>query len=214
MKKSNTVFLNNTTIALTNAQRSSEILNALIQHGADQQTIKQLSAQLQAVNALEQQYDDITAEAKAATHTLNTVRDQGNKMYGQHVLLARVAFKDQPVWLAKMELEGQREKALPAWLKQASSLYRHAPAVQETLTAFQVPTKEVAEMRKLLTQMVELQTLQVDLKGSAQVISEQKKQAYTVLRKGMARFFRIARIAFEAQPQHLEVLGLPVKASV
>lgn len=213
MQKKST-FHHESTIALTNAQRSAEILQSLTKHGANEYTIRQLEAQLQDMQDLEHQYDDTMAEAKGATQTLYAVREQGNKLYGEHVLLARVAFRNNPVWLEKMELVGPRQKALPAWIRQASSFYRHAPAVKETLVAFQVPTKEVTEMNKLLARMVELRALQVDLKGRAQVISQQKKRTQATLRREMARFYRIARIALDEEPQYLEVLGLSVKASV
>lgn len=214
MKDGKDAFLNATAIALTNAQRSEEILAVLIHHGADVRMINQLLAQLKTVQTLDRQYDDTTAEAKAATQTLNKVRAHGNDLYNQHLLAARVAFRNEPMWVEKMELNGTRHRALPKWLKQASKFYHHAPTVQDTLTAFRVPAKEVAEMQKLLTQMLELQTLQVDLKGHAQITSQQKKQAMFTLRQDMARFYRIAKIAFDATPQHLEVLGLSVKASV
>ena len=207
-------FLHQTSIALTNAQRSAEILQALTKHGADEWLIKQLEKQLRNVEKLENQHNDTVAEAKGTTQSLYAVREQGNKLYAQHVLLARVAFKDQPIWLEKMELVGPREKSLPAWIRQASNFYRHAPTVKDTLVAFQVPTKEIAEMQKLLTQMMELRSLQVDLKGRAQVLSGEKKRAYATLQQDMDRFFRIAKIALDVDPQHLEMLGLPVKASV
>lgn len=211
MQKKST-FHHESTIALTNARRSAEILQALIRHGADKYTIKELEAQLRVMQDLENQYNDTTAEAKGATQSLYAVREQGNKLYVEHVLLARVAFRNEPVWLEKMELVGPRQKSLPAWIRQASSFYRHAPAVKDTLAAFQVPTKEIVEMQKLLARMVELRALQVDLKGRAQVISQQKKRTQTTLRRDMARFYRIARIALDTEPQHLEMIGLSVKA--
>ena len=213
MRTSKTDFLHQTTIALTNARRSAEIRRALTKHGAGEFMIKQLETQLRTVQNLENQYDDITAEAKGSTQSLYAVREQGNKLYSEHLVLARVAFKDAPMWLEKMELVGPRQKSLPAWIRQVSSFYRHAPAVKDTLTTYQVPTKEVAEMQKLLARMVELRTLQVDLKGRAQVVSQQKKRAQSTLRRGMARFYQIARIALYEEPQHLEILGLSVKAS-
>lgn len=213
MQKQST-FLHQSTIALTNSQRSAEILQALTKHGVGKYAIKQLEAQLKVVQNLENQYDDTTAEAKGATKTLHAVREEGSKLYTQHVLVARVAFRNAPVWLEKMELAGPRQKSLPAWIRQASSFYRHAPAVQDTLTQFEIPAKEVAEMNKLLARMVELRTLQVDLKGRAQVISQQKKREQSAMRRSMARFYRIARIALDEEPQFLELIGLSVKAPV
>ena len=207
------VFFHRSALALANAQRSPEILQALAQHGVDQSCIEQLQTQLLEVQQLDQRYYDAAAEAKAATQSLYAVRSQAQLLYGQHVLLGRIALKDQPVLQEKMALHGIRKKGLAEWMTQANSFYRHAPSVKGALAKFNVTTKELNEMQKLLNQMVEIQRLQFQLKGQMQVISEQKKQAYAALQKSISRFFRIARIALEEEPQHLETLGLVVKAT-
>ena len=209
MQKQNT-FPRQTTIV----QHADEVRLALAKHGAHEYTIRQVEAQLSVAQDLEDQHADTIAEAEEATQSLHAVHNESNKLYDQHVLLAREAFKDNPVWLEKMELVGPRPKSLPAWIRQASSFYRHAPAVQDILAAHQIPAQEVAEMQKLLTQMIALRALQVDLKGRAQVISRQKKRANTALRREMAQFYRFACITHDKEPPHLKRLGLIVKASV
>lgn len=113
-----------------------------------------------------------------------------------------------------MKLNGVRKKVLPEWMDQAGSFYRHAMTEKDTLAKFNVTAKELSEMQKLLNRMVEVQALQIELKGRMQVISEQKKQAYATLRKSISKFYQIAKIALDTEPQQLETLGLIVKASV
>ena len=212
--KKKSVFLNHSTIALTNALRSSEIMEALAQHGLDTEHIKFIQSQLRTVQRLEAQYSDGFAEAKAAPRLLHSVRNQAQQLYAQHVTLSRVALKNQPVLLEKMDLNGRRKKTVADWMVQASRYYRHAATIKEQLAAFNITARELNEMHKLLNKMVELQTLQVELKSQVQVISEQRKEAYAALQKSTSRFFRIARIALESTPQLLEALGLAVRASV
>ena len=105
-------MLNRTTIALTNALQSPNILQALTEHGIDERRIKQTQAQLREAQQMDDLYRDASAEAEAATQSLYKVRDQAQKMYSQHVHLSRVALSDNPTLLEKMELNGARKKSL------------------------------------------------------------------------------------------------------
>ena len=211
MEKKN-VFMNRSAIALANALQSPDILSALSAHGIGEEQLRFAQTHLLHVQQLDHQYHDTAAEAKAATQSLHSVWEQAQTLYGQHVVLGRVALKDQPTLLEKMQLDRPRKKRLAEWMTQANHFYRHAEALKKTLTPFGITTKELGEMQKLLTQMVEMQELQLQLKGRMQVVSEQKKLAYATLKRSVSRFFRIARIALDEEPQQLEVLGLVVKA--
>ncbi len=206
------VFMNRSAIALSNALQSPDILAALRAHGIGEEQLRLMQTQLRHVQQLEHQYHDAAAEAKAATQSLYSVWDQAQTLYGQHVVLGRVALKEQPTLLQKMQLDRPRTKRLADWMTQANHFYRHAEGLKKTLASFGIPAKELGEMQKLLKQMVATQELQLQLKGRMQVISEQKKLAYTTLKQAVSRFFRIARIALDEEPQQLEMLGLVVKA--
>ena len=212
MKRTKDIFMNRSAIALANARHSPEILSALGAHGINAEHISHLQSQLLHVQQLDHQYHDAAAEAKAATQSLRTVWDQAQSLYSQHVTLSRVALKDQPVRLEQMDLNGPRAKGMAEWMKQAANYYRHATTMKGTLAKFNITGKELGEMQKLLSQMTELQTIQFQLKGRMQVISEQRKLAYAGLQKSISRFFRIAKIALDEEPQQLEALGLVVKA--
>lgn len=207
-------FLNSTTITLATARQSAEILRALAKYGMNEAQIKQIETLLNTVQQLDDHYHDVAAEAKIATQTLKNVRTQTQKIYVEHVVLSRIALKEQPELQEKMELNGMRQKRLADWLSQVNNFYRHAEAQKETLAQFNVSAENLSEVQKLLTRIKELQTLQRDLKGRMQVISQQRKGAFTTLQRSMTKFFRIARIALEEEPQHLERLGLAVKATV
>ena len=212
MKRTKDAFMNRSAIALANARHSPDILSALSVHGIDTEYISNLQAQLLHVQQLDHQYHDASAEAKATTQLLRTVWDQAQSLYSKHVTLSRVALRDQPVRLEQMELSGPRKKGMAEWMTQAANFYRHATTIKGMLAKFNITGKELSEMKKLLTQMAEIQTLQFQLKSRAQVVSEQRKLAFAGLKKSISRFFRIAKIALDEEPQQLEALGLVVKA--
>ena len=212
MERSKNVFVSRLATALANALRSPKILEALAQHGIDELQIKRMQTQVGDIKHLDHQYHDATAEGKVATQALHAVREQAQQLYSRHVLLSRVALEDQPGLQEKMQLNGPRKKRWGEWMSQASNFYRHAVSVKETLASFNIPTKELSEMQKLLDRITELQDLQIQLKGHVQVVSEQRKVAYATLKKSISRFFQIAKIALDEEPQQLEALGLVVKA--
>lgn len=111
-----------------------------------------------------------------------------------------------------MELNGTRKKGFSEWLEQAGNFYHYAGEVKEVLTKYNISEKELNATQKLLGQLKEMQQLQYQLKARTQVLSEQKKQAYTELYRKVSKFIQLARLALDEEPQHLEALGLVVKA--
>lgn len=201
------------TITLTTARHSPKIWQALVEQAVNEYTINQLEDQLGVVHDLSDQYDNTIAEGEITKQSLYAAHDEGRKRYDQHLELARVALKDAPAWLEKMELNGPQPKSLSAWIRRASSFYHHAPTVQDTLTAHRIPAKEVIEMQRLLGRMIALRALQVDLKERGRVLSRQKKRATATLQRNMSRFHHIAHFVFEKKPRHLRALGLTKESS-
>jgi hypothetical protein len=211
MKRQNEI-LKRADLALANALRTPEILTALRAYGVDEARIKEIQSQLLSVKEFFRQYREASVEAKAATQALREARDRAQELYSRHVTLGRVALADNPTLLEKMELKGTRKKGLPEWIEQANSFYRHANGQKESLAKYNITDKELNEMQKLLKQLKEMQQLQYQLKARTQVISEQRKKGYDALYRSFSKFIQIARLALDEEPQHLEALGLVVKA--
>ena len=75
-----------------------------------------------------------------------------------------------------------------------------------------MPQATLNEARKLVEHVETLDILRQQTKSQLQILTQQKQEALAELEQWMRRFYRIARIALEDQPQQLEALGLVVKA--
>lgn len=211
VKIKETYFLNQVDVAIDNALSTPEILAQLEVYGYDAKKLKQGLSMRTGLDELMMQQEDAQLAAKDATRVLNEVRQQAETMFGTHLSIARIAFKDDPTFWNALKLGQARERNLPDWLIQVQRFYTRIVVVANVMEKYNVPQKELVETRKLIAQIGNLQRLQKKAKGHAQVATQAKSQAMNDLELWMRRFFRIARVALDQNPQQLEMLGVVVQ---
>jgi hypothetical protein len=203
-------FLNQVDVAIDNALSTPEILTQLEVYGYDAKKIRQGQTMRRALDELMMQQEDAHLAAKDATRVLNEVRQQAETMFGTHLSIARIAFRDDATFWNALKLGQARERNLPDWLVQVRRFYTRIVVVAKEMEKYNVPQKELIETRKLIAQIGNLQRLQKKAKGQAQMATQAKNQAVNDLELWMRRFIRIARVALDENPQQLEMLGVIV----
>lgn len=161
---------------------------------------------------LSQRQFEAHTKAKTATQTIRSSRKQIHEVYSRHITLSRIAFRDKPEVLGLLGLDSKRSMDFTGWLKQAQNYYYFALTYAEALEQYGVLRQELEDNQEMLRQMIELLSLQKQAQSQEQVISQQKQQAYEVVRQWYAKFIKLARLAFEDNPQQLEAMGIVVKA--
>ena len=73
-----------------------------------------------------------------------------------------------------------------------------------------VPRKELNEVAKLATKVLNLQAMQRDTQSQVQTLTQLRQQALKNLQTWMRRFLTVAKVALEEQPQQMEALGKTV----
>ncbi|MEQ9437951.1 MAG: hypothetical protein RIG62_02845 [Cyclobacteriaceae bacterium] len=199
-------------IATHNALAFPEILQQLEQHTLNEAKVKEGKKIGQRAIQLRQQHQQLKADSKEATRLFQEAFAKADFLYGEHRTLAQVAFKDQATAWDKLNLNGSRKLPLIHWLEQAQQFYSNALPYTDTLAKYNMPQATLNEARKLVDHIETLDILRQQTKSQLQVLTQQKQEAMTELEQWMRRFYRIARVALEEQPQHLEALGLVVKA--
>ena len=203
-------FLNQVDIAIDNALNTPEIMEQLGNYGYDAKKLKKALEMRRSIDSLSVQQEDTHIAAKDATRVLNEARQQADTMFGSHLAIARIAFKDDPTFWNALKLAQARERNLADWLVQIHRFYNRIVVVAKEMEKYNVPQKELIETRKIIAQIGNLQRLQKKAKGQAQVATQAKNKAVSELHIWMRRFFRIAKIALDDNPQQLEVLGVVV----
>ena len=199
-------------IATHNALTVPEILQRLERYALTETEIKEGKKIGQRAIQIRGQHQHLKADAKEATRLFQEAYTKADTFYGEHRALARVAFKDQPVLWDKLQLSGTRKLPLIKWLEQAQQFYTNVTPYTDTLTKYNVSQAALAEARKLVAHIETLDILRQRTKSQQQVLSQQKQHAVSELEQWLRHFYRIAKIALEDEPQHLEALGLVVRA--
>ena len=203
-------FLKQVDVAIDNALSTPEILSQLEVYGYDAKKIRQGQAMRRELDELMMQQEDAHLAAKDATCVLNEVRQQAETMFGTHLSIARIAFRDDNTFWNALKLGQARERDLPEWLVQVQKFYTRIVVVAKEMEKYNVPQKELLETRKLIAQIGNLQRLQKKAKGQAQMATRAKNKGINDLELWMRRFIRIARVALDKNPQQLEVLGVVI----
>lgn len=201
-------------LAIVGTSLSPLIQNRMKEYSYDSKKMKAWLDLCDNFEQLSQRSEESHYKALSATKTMRDTRKHIHGNYSRHITLSRVAFRDNPEVRTLLGLEGQRKHALTAWLKQAQNFYYYASDYAETLEIFGIPRHELEENKIMLRQMMELLTLQKQAQSQEQVISQQKQEAYVVLKQWYAKFIKLARLAFEDEPQQLEALGIVVKSRI
>lgn len=153
-------------------------------------------------------------EQYAATDKLNEVLALANHRYMQDLKVARIGLKGNRAAREAMLLGGRRKESLSGWLKQTHAFYTNALELPEVLSAmarFNRTKEHLEEGQAMVNAVEQAYAVQLKEKGEAQNATPVRDDAFDDLQEWMSDFVGIARIALEAQPQYLEILGIVKK---
>ena len=126
-----------------------------------------------------------------------------------HVRVAQVAFRNDSALLYTLKVD---RIATRRWecVRQADHFYRQLQRQNLTLEAYGISRKELSQAVAAITQLLQLRQDRMEKKGLAEQQTLDKRQAKKALQVWMTDFRMMARVAFRAQPQLLEMFGMKV----
>ena len=206
MKQSS--FLNQVYIALTNALNTPSILALLEVYGYNAKKIREGLKQYEKIEQLKQQQEDATLEARMASQTLQSARQQLITLFQMHLETARMAYKREADYTDTLLLVQPRSKTTPELLAQTKRFYNNIPIA--LMEKYHAPQKELNEAAKLVAQVKELVALQRKTQAQVQTLTQIRKAALADLKDWMRTFYTIAKLALREHPQQLEALDIVV----
>jgi hypothetical protein len=206
MKQNN--FLKQVYVALTNALNSPEILALLQAFGYDDKKIRSGLKQYDDLEQLKQQQYLAELEAKTASQTLQSARQQLITVFQTHLDTARLAYKREEGYTDTLSLVQSRSKTVPDLLAQVKKFYANIPVA--LMEKYHVPQKELNETNKLIQQVMELEALQRRTQAQVQDLTQMRKAAMAELKDWMKTFYTVAKLALREHPQQLEALDVVV----
>jgi len=201
-------------IALQNATDDEVIKTELAEFGYMATKVAEGKALYDTAEALHRKQKVEYGEQAIATDALNTAWEVANNVYMRQVKVARVAFKNERGVQSKLGIEGQRKQTLAGWLGQAKQFYTAAlseTALQTTLATFGISVAKLTEAQALVQTVESAAATQHQEKGEAQEATRLRDEALEALYEWVSDFKKIARVALQDVPQHLEKLGMVMR---
>ncbi|ASC74110.1 hypothetical protein XM38_050850 [Halomicronema hongdechloris C2206] len=204
-------FITAVQVAIDNALANSTLQAALSDFGYTPERLAQgRSLHASALVAHLQQRAEYGDQA-SATAALQQTRDTAEKSYMRLVKIARIAYKDNPGALVRLDLNGKRKRSLSGWLLQAQQFYSNllaAPDLLDSLKQYGVTAQKVKAAQAELAAVAAANLAQEQEKGQAQTATQVRDTALDALSDWFSDFIAIARIALEDEPQMLEAMGV------
>ena len=200
--------------SITNALNNPVITTALTAFGYDTTKLNEGKTLLDNLKALQTNQKQQYIEQRAATADREAIRTEIDKIYIQHLKLARLAFKNEPNILSALETDGRRLRSFDSWKGQVTTFYDAALSnqpIMDGLSRFNITATNLTDVQALLTTYENVTATQKTQTAEAQQATLDRDKAMKALDIWMRGFQEVAKIALEANPQLLEALGIAVK---
>lgn len=201
-------------VSLENVENLPEMASVMAEFGYDADTVnlgKTLFTTAQQAYNLNKTEDDETSEAynqyAAKKEALETI-------YDLHRKKAKVVFRNDPVALGSLEINKPIPRAYLSWLANVKKFYaviNENTAHQTSLARLKVTPGEVASAGTIIGELESARSVYLKEKGESQVATQAKDAAIDAIADWMSEFYAVAKIAFEDNPQMLEILGKVVR---
>ncbi|MDO5524075.1 MAG: hypothetical protein Q4G48_08540 [Bacteroidia bacterium] len=212
--KTLTRLLQDSEVALTNAEANPEIKTALETVSYGTEKIAEGKALRQKVASQSDTQLKEFVESTDASHRFKAAMKQVKETYSGHRKRAKLAFEDDSTALYDLALLGKQSKVNSVWVDMVTKFYATLldnEAYLATIAGMGVTREDVEAAQALIDPLNEAYTVFVREKGESEEATRAKEQAQRDLELYMNRFWKAARIALEDKPQLMESLKKTVK---
>lgn len=201
-------------LALRNALDDDDMKNRLESYGYDAAKIGELRELCGETGKLYEDREIKKADKLAATDIYHAKHIEARGVYKKLRKLAKLIFEGRRDVYSKLELDGMERTYVEAQM-QMKRFYNAVLSDPEILEGFARGKRTEDEFRKGLKLVEEAEKARAErelLNGEKDGLSEDFKKRRLKMREEMSKFWGIAKLATEDEPQLLEILGRTVKA--
>ncbi|WP_289054034.1 hypothetical protein [Carboxylicivirga marina] len=198
-------------VALSNGKDQPALAALLLEYGYTPEKLATGESLWNQASSLNMAQQKENGEQLAATEALNKSIDAANSVYMPHLKVARIAFRNNINYWAKLALKGRRQNTQSGWLGQTKVFYTNL--LDDNLAIYKMAefgqTREKLEAGLQLVLGVEenLATRKKEM-GEAQDATKACDKAIDELQDWYSDYIGIARLALADQPQYLEMMGI------
>ncbi|MAT57722.1 MAG: hypothetical protein CMF23_07075 [Ignavibacteriae bacterium] len=206
-------ILNSAELAINNTINNAELLETMALYGYDLTEMNIGKSLLETAKDLYNEQKREYSEQYEASEELDSALESIKKLYIRHVKLSRIAFEENPSIWTELGLNGSRKKSFSGFVAQANLFYDNAKTnetVKTELAKLSITEEKLNEAHLLLQNITQLSAKQEKEKSEAQQATELRDKAIDEMNDWTSKFLKVARIAFEDDPQKLEALGIVI----
>jgi hypothetical protein len=201
-------------LTVSNSGSNPVIREALLKYGYDESRFEEGKNLAAEAERLSYERDNKRIEQLNATLELRESLASGKRIYADNMKVARVALRDDPVALQKLELTGPRKKAFSAWLIQAKAFYNGAletPEILKKLSRYGLTKKILQRNLELVDKSEAARENRNRLKADARDATKKRNAAMKKAEWWRHDLLAVARVALEGPHlQLLESLGVTI----
>ncbi len=205
--------MNSTRVLITNLTADENLKLGVLEFGFDEESLtfgkNKYNEGIQKI----QEKDELYGEFYKITERLNDKAVVVFKIHMEDLTLARRALKGLPDLLDKLSIQTKSARSFAQRIKDARHFYLTAigdPEILEKFTKFNLTLEKLQNHLTLLEELEALDAHQEDLRGKAQIATEERNRVLKELFDWAADLIAVCRIAFKDEPQTLERLGIRV----
>jgi hypothetical protein len=202
-------------IATTNASAVPPVLSRLTEFGYNDPKLTQGKSLYAAAVQKVSEATVRLGEHRAATEHLRQCRAKVVCAYQNLAKTARAVFNRDPGALISLGLKGEMPGAQARLLTAANTLFNtsfYTSAMRATLAEHGHSDAKLSQERGKFAELQFATEVQGQCRAAYQQAKEAQRTALRALDEWMARFFKIARVAFAEDPQTLEQFGLVARS--
>lgn len=187
------------------------IRNAVSVYGYDARRLTQGNDLYRDLNALENEHIQVGGEKTLLVSRKQLMQKAVSKEYMKFLKIARIAFAENEYATDLLMLEGIRERIFNKWFSQVmvfvNNLLNH-PELMSAMGEYGVKNIHIEKLKAEVENLSDL-IQQCNKIANKHKQLTQKKQKQTIkVQAWVSDYIKIARIALEDQPQHLEKMGI------
>lgn len=215
LKGSELAILERYRVTLNNVTLQPEIASVMLEYGYSAETI---SAGINLLTTARAAFDNNKREDNETLSSrivFDTSKAELSEKYRGHRKRAKVIFKNNPIQMSVLGINGSMPEAYLAWIETIKKFYSVAlgdETIKQTLLSIKVTDESLNEAQALIPIVEQQRANWLREVGESQDATKMKDQAIADVALWMRNFYDIAKIALEDRPQLLESLGLVIRS--
>jgi len=205
--------MNSTRVLITNLNADESLKARVLEFGFDEESLTFGKTKYDEAILAIQKKDELYGEFYKVTERLNEKAVEAFGIHREDLTLAKRALRGLPDLKDKLGIKKSSARSFAQRIKDARRFYLTATAdteILDKLTKFNLTLEKLQNHLTLIEEIETLDALQEDLRGKAQIATKERDLVLKELFDWASDLVAVCRIAFKAEIQTLERLGIMI----